>query len=429
MGPAAGSSASAGQRATGAGPVPVAVGEERELTVDVTAAVDVSEPIALLDAWRPGEGTWFSGPQGSLLARGMARTVGSADPEVVRGVLAEVAERRRREGGTGPAPLVVGALPFDLNQARPALVVPAQAHWAAPLADAPDLPRPGGAHAVASGRRPRPEPAGYEAMVGDALARIAAGGLDKVVLARVLDVVTTAPVDGPAMLRELAARDPRGHLFAVDLPSDGPDPRTLLGASPELLVSRRAGAVCANPLAGSAPRDPDPVVDAAVGAALLASTKDRHEHALVVEAVASALEPFCDPLVVPAEPSLVRTETLWHLSTRIEGQADPAASALTLARALHPTPAVCGTPRSAARAAIAEIEPFARDFYTGMVGWTDADGDGEWVVALRCGQVEGSTVRLYAGAGIVDASRPAAELAETTVKLRTQLRALGLDAS
>ena len=399
------------------------------MTIDVTPAVQISEPVALLDAWRPGDGTWFSGPRGSLVTEGVARRVDTADPETVRAVLADVAARRRghhADGAGAPPPIVVGALPFDVDTAAPSLVVPARAHWAAPLADAPDLPRPGGAHAVAARRRPLPDRAGYEVMVADALTRMGPGALQKVVLARVLDVVTTRPVDAPAMLRELAARDPRGYLFATGLPTDGTVPRTLLGASPELLVSRRHGAVCANPLAGSAPRHPDPAADAAAGAALLASTKDRHEHALVVDAVARALEPFCDPLVVPAEPSLVRTETLWHLSTRIEGRADPAASALTLARALHPTPAVCGTPRATARAAIAEIEPFDRGFYTGMVGWTDADGDGEWVVALRCGQVEGSTVRLYAGAGVVGASCPAAELEETSVKLRTQLRALGL---
>lgn len=399
------------------------------MTIDVTPTVAVSEPVALLRAWRPGETTWFSGPRGSLLARGCARRVDSADPDVVREVLAE---ERHRAGPDGDAPLVVGALPFDLepgpgaDTARPALVVPESVRWAAPLGGVPDLPRPGTVRGVTARRRALPEPAGYEAMVADALARMADGELDKVVLARVLDVVTTGPVDPASMLRELAARDPRGYLFATGVPTRGPGPRTLMGASPELLVTRRGDAVCANPLAGSAPRHDDPVEDARSGAALLASAKDRHEHALVVEAVTAALGPFCDPLVVPTEPSLVRTETLWHLSTRLEGRADPAASALTLARALHPTPAVCGVPRAAARAAIDEIEPFERGYYAGMVGWTDADGDGEWVVALRCGQVENSSVRLYAGAGIVPASRPAAELEETTVKLRTQLRALGL---
>lgn len=398
------------------------------MTIESPAGPGVDEPVALLRSWRPGVSTWFSGPRGGLLATGRAHRVATADPDALADLLGGIAADAASGRGTVP-PIAVGALPFDPDGA-PALVVPESVRWTAPLV-ASGLPghlpehRPG---RVAGRLAPCPEPAGYEAMVADALHRMDAGELEKVVLARVLEFGATEPVDAPAMLRELAARDPRGYLFAVDLPTAGPGPRTLVGASPELLLSRRAGAVCANPLAGSAPRHPDPAQDERLGAALLASAKDRHEHALVVDAVAAALAPFCDPLVVPAEPSLVRTETLWHLSTEIEGRVDPSVSALTLARALHPTPAVCGVPRAAARAAIGEIEPFDRGFYTGTVGWTDAAGDGEWVVALRCGQVEGSSVRLYAGAGIVPASVPAAELEETAVKLRTQLRALGLDA-
>jgi isochorismate synthase len=266
-------------------------------------------------------------------------------------------------------------------------------------------------------------------MVTEALARMAAGGLDKVVLARALDVVADAPVDPVRMLRELARRDPRSYLFAVDLPTDRPgSPRTLLGASPELLLSRHGDEVVANPLAGSAARVADPDEDRRRGEALLASAKDRHEHALVVADVAARLRPLVDDLEVPDDPSLVATPTLWHLSTTVRGRvADRDVSALHLARALHPTPAVCGVPREVAHAAITEIEPFDRGFYTGAVGWTDARGDGEWVMALRCGEVRGDRVRLWAGAGIVPGSRPADELAETGVKLRTLLDALGLD--
>jgi isochorismate synthase len=238
------------------------------------------------------------------------------------------------------------------------------------------------------------------------------------VLARVLDLQADAPVDQAAMLRGLAARDPAGYVFAVGLPGGS----TLLGASPELLVSRRDGEVIANPLAGSAPRHRDPVADEAAGAALLASAKDRHEHALVVTDVADALGGVCDDLEVPAEPSLIRTDAMWHLSTTVRGRSSR--SALDLARALHPTPAVGGVPREAASRAITELEPFERGFYTGMVGWSDSSGDGEWVVALRCGEVSGTAARLYAGAGLVPASVPAAELAETTAKLETMLASM-----
>ena len=139
--------------------------------------------------------------------------------------------------------------------------------------------------------------------------------------------------------------------------------------------------------------------------------------------MAAALGGVCDDLEVPTEPSLIRTEAMWHLSTTIRGPL-AAARPLDLARALHPTPAVGGVPRAAAGRAITELEPFERGFYTGMVGWTDVSGDGEWVIALRCGEVCDTSARLYAGAGLVPASVPSAELAETTAKLETMLASM-----
>ncbi len=379
-----------------------------------------TDPVRLLRSWTPGHASWFSGPRGSFLARGAAATLTSTDPDVVARTLREVA----RGGG---APMVVGALPYDTAGAPAHLVVPEHVDHAAALgtvlvAETAGTPISGTPHAV-------PAPAAYEQMVAEALARMSVGPLEKVVLARTLDVIADGVIDPVPMLRELAHRDPRGYLFAMALPPGAArGPRTLLGASPELLLRRDGDLVTANPLAGSAARALDPEEDRARGEALLASAKDRHEHALVVREVAAGLDGLCRDLEVPPAPSLVRTATLWHLSTTIRGRvADPRTGALHLATALHPTPAVCGVPRPAAQTAITEIEPFDRGFYTGMVGWTDVHGDGEWVVALRCGEVADDRVRLYAGAGIVPASCPADELTETAVKLRTLLDALGLD--
>lgn len=202
--------------------------------------------------------------------------------------------------------------------------------------------------------------------------------------------------------------------------------RTLIGASPELLVARRGGRLVANPLAGSAPRSADLAEDVRHAAALLESSKDLHEHAVVVDAVREALAPYSTGLEVPEHPTLVRTAAMWHLSTTVTGElADPAVSALELAAALHPTPAVCGTPTDVARAVIAASEPFDRGPYTGMVGWQDADGDGEWVVTIRCAEAEGRRLRLFAGAGVVADSSPRAETAETGAKFRTFLSAVG----
>ncbi|PVZ12880.1 isochorismate synthase [Actinomycetospora cinnamomea] len=385
-----------------------------------TPRAAATDPVRLLRSWAPGRGSWLSGPRGSLLTRGTLTRPSSADPDAVVRCLREV--DAGRPAGAEPA-LAVGALPFDPD-APAHLVVPERVERAAPLGTVL-VAEPTGAP-VSGVLRSVPAPERYEAMVAEALARMASDGLAKVVLARGLEVVADAPVDAVRMVRELAHRDPRSHLFAVDLPGD--TPRTLLGASPELLVSREGADVVANPIAGSAARSPEPAEDRRRAEALLASVKDQHEHALVVADVAERLAPLVDGLEVPDAPSLVATPTLWHLSTELRGRvADPDVSALHLARALHPTPAVCGVPRAAAHTAITEIEPFDRGFYTGTVGWTDAQGDGEWVMALRCGEVEGDRVRLWAGAGIVPASRPADELAETAVKLRTLLDALGLD--
>ncbi|NUP81508.1 MAG: isochorismate synthase, partial [Nonomuraea sp.] len=174
-------------------------------------------------------------------------------------------------------------------------------------------------------------------------------------------------------------------------------------------------------------RSADPAEDRRRAAALAASAKDLREHRLVVADVADALAPYCAGLRVPATPELTSTEAMWHLSTRITGTLrDPDVRALTLAAALHPTPAVCGTPEPGARRVIEALEPFDRGFYAGLAGWTDAAGDGEWAVAIRCAEVAEHTLRLYAGAGIVTGSDPDAELAETSAKFRTMLRALGV---
>ncbi|WP_260636920.1 isochorismate synthase [Streptomyces angustmyceticus] len=374
---------------------------------------------ALLDAYRPGEDRFLATPGRTLLARGTAATVPHDSRPVARRVR-ELLGARRRAGE--PAPVVVGSLPFAPD-APPALAVPHSVRWAPPLHQDPliALPVPSGED---TGWRMREVPSAerYGAAVASAVARMRAGEFDKVVLARTLELTAPHEPDLPAMLRRLARRDPAGYTFAVPSGTD----RTLIGASPELLVARRGGRLTANPLAGSAPRSADLAEDVRRAAALLESPKDLHEHAVVVDAVREALAPYCARLEVPERPTLVRTAALWHLSTTVTGElAEPGVSALELAAALHPTPAVCGTPTGLARSVIAASEPFDRGPYTGMVGWQDADGDGEWVVTIRCAEAAGRTLRLFAGAGVVAASTPQAETAETAAKFRTFLSAVG----
>ncbi|MFG3333025.1 isochorismate synthase [Streptomyces tendae] len=375
---------------------------------------------ALLESYRPPTDRFLATPHRTLLGRGTAAELPDDSRPPARRVR-EALEALRRPGS--PAPVVVGALPFAPD-APAALAVPDSVRWAPPLREDPliALPVPEDADRPEWQVREVPAAERYGEAVAAAVARMRAGEFDKVVLARTLELTSAREPDLPAMLRRLARRDPAGYTFAV--PS-GPG-RTLIGASPELLVSRRGGRLTANPLAGSAPRSTDLAEDVRRAVALLESEKDLHEHAVVVAAVQEALAPFCTTLDVPARPTLVRTAAMWHLSTTVTGEVSaPDTTALDLASALHPTPAVCGTPTELARRVIAESEPFDRGAYTGMVGWQDADGDGEWVVTIRCAEAQGTSLRLFAGAGVVAASTPEAETAETAAKFRTFLHAVG----
>jgi isochorismate synthase len=268
---------------------------------------------------------------------------------------------------------------------------------------------------------PEPTPDMYKRAVSAAVDRIRTGGLDKVVLARTLRVDAGRALDPTRLVRRLRAVEPDGYAFAFDLGDD----RVLVGASPELLVSRFGSEVRANPLAGSAPRFGDVGEDRASAERLGSSAKDRQEHAVVVEAVARTLQPLCSELRYDREPQLLATANVWHLSTRFHGLLrDPAPSSLDLVAALHPTPAVGGDPTDRALELIRELEPVPRGAYAGAIGWMDASGDGVWALALRCAELAGSTARLFAGAGIVADSDPAGELDETERKFRAFLDSL-----
>jgi len=325
------------------------------------------------------------------------------------------------------APLVAGALPFD-REAADRLTAPARLgqDLAGPPADRPAGPRDWVL-------REEPPAADYAAAVSRALDRMAgerdAPTLRKVVLARSLLATSDAPIDAPALLHRLRATDASVTAFLVPLPP-GPDGTTrhLVGATPELLVSRNGRSVVSHPLAGSARRGADPAADEAARASLTASDKDRREHALVTEFILDTLAPHCRALPAPDGTAIRSTRSMWHLGTRIEGELrDPDLSAADLAAMLHPTPAVCGLPREAAAALIPGLEAMDRGFYAGAVGWCDRAGDGAWHVSIRCAEVGGCRARLYAGAGIVPGSEPEAELRETEAKFCAMLHAIGVD--
>jgi menaquinone-specific isochorismate synthase len=338
----------------------------------------------------------------------------------------------------GSGPVAFGTFTFDASSEGSVLIVPrvllgrdghGQAWLTAVTAERdPDLralgwpvaprsasARPPGGVRWHDGSLPGPQ---WEQAVAEAVAAIKAGSLRKVVLAQDLFATAPDPIDVRALLRRLADRYPDCFTFACD---------GMVGATPELLVRQTGRQVSALVLAGTTPRGGDPAEDEALGTALLASAKNTEEHAYAVASMREALEPLCDELDSQPRPTLIKLPNLQHLGTWVRGTLAAGGtprSALALAAAVHPTAAVCGTPTGAAFELIRELEHMDRERYAGPVGWVDADGNGEWGIALRCAQLSGRTARLFAGCGIVAGSDPAAELAEAQVKFRPMRGAL-----
>jgi len=273
-------------------------------------------------------------------------------------------------------------------------------------------PHPTGRHHVVSPLSPEH----YESAVGRAIERIAAGELEKVVLAREVAVHAPAEPDPGALLGVLREGFAACFVFAV-----GRGDATFLAASPELLVRREGHRASTVALAGSARRSADPAVDDHLGEELLRSAKDRHEHAIVARRIAAALRPHALWVTAAPEPQIVRVANIQHLATAIRAQLDTPLGAVDLAGLLHPTPAVGGEPHDRAERLIRSLEGMDRGWYAGAVGWTDMAEDGDFCVALRCALLRGQVARCYAGVGVVGDSDPAAELAETEVKLSALL--------
>ena len=262
-------------------------------------------------------------------------------------------------------------------------------------------------------------PQGYQDSVRQALGRIAAGELSKVVLARDLTGSIPAGSDLRRLVRALSTGYPDTWAFAVD---------GLIGASPETLVTVHERTVTARVLAGTAGRGADADADTVASSALASSPKDLDEHQYAVQSVLASLRPHTRALAASEQPFLLKLPNLFHLATDVEGELAEGESALDLVGALHPTAAVAGTPTTIAIGVIRELEPFDRGRYAGPVGWVDAAGNGEWAIALRCAQFTATdgdiAVTAYAGAGIVAGSDPESELLETRVKFRPLVDAL-----
>ena len=355
--------------------------------------------------------------------------------------LFDSAEVTDEVGVAGTGLVALGSFTFDPTSDGSVLVVPATVlgrrdgrSWLTTIGrPAPPVPvRPAEPPAKLRWQDGSLTAAQWQHAVSAAVARIQAGELRKVVLARDVYAAASDDIDARVLLARLAARYPDCWTFSC---------AGLVGASPELLIRRAGAKVSSRVLAGTTPRGAGPVEDQALGAALLASAKDVEEHQYAVADVRRALEPLCDRLDIerpalaaaPGQPAAPVDRRHRHARRAAGGPKAGStagsapggyASALALAAALHPTAAVCGTPTSAAMELIRELEGMDRGRYSGPVGWVDAQGNGEWVIALRCAEMDGPRARLFAGCGIVAGSDPRAELAETHTKLRAMRGAL-----
>lgn len=258
----------------------------------------------------------------------------------------------------------------------------------------------------------------WETRVAQAIAKIDKSVIDKVVLARDLIASTSAPIDVRPILNTLATNYPATWVFSVD---------GLIGATPELLLRLSRGMVTSRVLAGTIPKTGDDARDLALAGSLARSSKDLEEHEYAVRSVAEALEPFCSSTNVPDAPFVLHLANVMHLATDVTGallESKNHVDAFALLKSLHPSAAVCGTPRNIAFDVIDEIEGMNRGRYAGPVGWIDARGDGELGIALRSGQVTKNEIRIFAGCGIVAGSDPAVELAESNAKFSAMRSAL-----
>ena len=259
-------------------------------------------------------------------------------------------------------------------------------------------------------------PEHYEQAVSRAVELIRAGRIEKIVLSREVQVHAPRPYDAPAIFGVLREEFPSCFVFCA-----GRGDSVLIAASPELLIRREGHRASTLALAASSRRSADPAVDAHLGEQLLQDESYREEHAIVARRIERTLRPHSVWVAAAPEPELARIANIQHLATPIRAQLASPIEATELAGLMHPTPAVGGEPLAIAAPLIPALEGLDRGWYLGPVGWTDAAGDGEFCVALRCALLNGPVARCYAGGGIVRDSVPERELAETEVKLAALL--------
>ena len=442
------------------------IAKGRRTLVSVTAAVDVADPCATIFAARLASDRWFCWEQPdrefAVAGMGVAREASSRGERRFEEVAALAGETLRdavmdepRGLPAGAGPVWLGGFAFDpegggsatWSSFEPgslflpevsicrsgeeafltvnAIVGPGDdaerrgGELGARLAGLRDDatlplldPHPTARPRISSAKPPR----AFEDAVEKATARIAAGEMQKVVLAREVIVNAAAAHDPAPIFGAMREQFPACFCFCAGTPE-----AAFIGASPELLVRRSGAGVSTVALAGSTRRSSDPAVDDHLGERLMRSDKDRREHRIVAERIVRRLRPHAVWVETGAEPAIVKVANIQHLATPVIAQLAEPRSAIELAGMLHPTPAVGGEPWPDAEPALLELEQMDRGWYAAPVGWMDATEDGEFCVALRSALLRDRAAHLFAGVGVVAGSDPESELAETETKLQAML--------
>ena len=383
-----------------------------------------------------GDGLLFVRNGVGIAGRGIAATVTEVDAQNFLNTLTP----SQQHAASMPAPIMFGVVPF-LPSEQASFVLPRATFRKLPdgsrtvtlvgsnekqvndeavstaitEAVSSNPPRPSGNSYRVEARTPIGR---YLDAVTAARDAVRSGVLKKAVIARDVEVFADDPLDVHGILLRLRSSFGSSYRYCIN---------NMVGASPELLIEVDGRTVRSHPLAGTAPRTGDPVVDARLAEELVASTKNQVEHRVVIDMVHDTLLPYCSYLDWEAEPSIVTVANVQHLGTAIEGAlTEPAPHILALVRELCPTPALGGFPSAQAIEFITANEGMTRGNYGGAVGWMDARGNGCFAVTIRCAELlnDRRTARLFAGGGIVAESDPYSELAETQAKFQAMLSAI-----
>lgn len=375
-----------------------------EAIIDVPRETQGLGPVVLggfaFDAQRPTSALWQYYPHGRLVLPRVLFSQRPGQAWVTYNVVVRADSDIEAEAAEIES-LRHGALTFDRS--------PARSHGR----------HSGNGHTAAIATHELQPAAKWQADVANATRAIREGQLEKVVLARAVQLKSSTPFNAARALRHLSSHYTGCYIFAIARGDD-----CFLGATPEQLVRLRAGEVQTMGLAGSIKRGKSPAEDERLGQTLLNSAKDREEHAVVVQAVVEALEPMCAHLDYDDAPTLLKLGNIQHLYTPITGRVANGYTLLDFVERLHPTPAVGGRPREVALQLIRACEGIDRGWYAGAVGWLDARGEGEFAVALRSALLQSHTATLFAGCGIMADSDPAQEYTESALKLKPMLAAL-----